>query len=511
MIKTSKKLLIFAGIVIAYQLNSHNIALASNVPPASKTQTISTNDKNTNKSQEDAPKVSTAQDTSKTLLQKNVSDSSNVENTFAFSTSNVDNISNVPLDKIWSIQFNQPINLSSAKSSIKIIDKKNNTEVPLNISLTKNNLCITISTISQYNSDNYYSLNIDKTLMSTSSKYLNTSFSMNFKTVSKAASIDKINSVDNMDVSINQSDSYKLPDTVTAVMSSGDKKQVKIIWDKPFDSSSIPGNYIFQGTIDGYSKKVILSLLVNAPNKNNLSSISTTSAWIWQLQDLVNKYGSIDNLISKLKSLGINNVCIKYHEGSSPTGGGMNFRDDFLKYENNFKQAGFKVGTWGFNHFTNVEAEANIIVDAINHSDYYVLDVEDAVIGKTSESEQVCSILRSKCPNAIIGYTSYPIASYHQDIPYSVFNKYCDFSAPQCYWGEMKWPIKKCMDLMIKDYKNYKLDKPIYPLIQTYDVYYSDYADYAAYKFKCSGLWSFDELDARCLDFLKCEGSKLNN
>lgn len=511
MIKTLKKLLIFAGIVIAYQLNSHNTVLAYNVPSASETQTISTNDKNTAKSPENASKISTSQDTSKTPLQKNVSNSSNVENTFAFSTSNVDNIDNVPLDKIWTIQFNQPINLSSAESSIKIIDKKSNTEVPLNISLTKNNFCVTISTVSQYNSNNDYSLNIDNNLMSTNNKHLETPFSMNFKTSSKSASIDKITSMDNIDVSINQGDSYKLPNTVTAVMSSGSKNQVKVVWDNPFDSLSTPGNYIFQGTIEGYDKKIILSLLVNAPNKNNLSSISTTSAWIWQLQDLVDKYGSIDNLIAKLKSLGINNVCIKYHEGSSPSGGGMNFRDDFLKYENNFKQAGFKVGTWGFNHFTNAEDEANLIVDAINHSDYYVFDVEDAVIGKTSESEQVCSIVRNKCPNAIIGYTSYPIASYHQDIPYSVFNKYCDFSAPQCYWGEIKWPIKKCIDKMIQDYKDYNLDKPIYPLIQTYDVYYSDYADYAAYKFKCSGLWSFDELGDTCLDFLKCEENKLNN
>jgi len=54
------------------------------------------------------------------------------------------------------------------------------------------------------------------------------------------------------------------------------------------------------------------------------------------LQNQVDKYGGIDNLISELKYWGINNVCIKYHEGSIPIGEGVNYRDAFLKYVKNF-------------------------------------------------------------------------------------------------------------------------------------------------------------------------------
>jgi hypothetical protein len=224
-------------------------------------------------------------------------------------------------------------------------------------------------------------------------------------------------------------------------------------------------------------------------------------AWIWQLQKDVDSYGGIDNLISKLKSLGITNVCIKYHEGASSTGGGIDFRTDFLKYVKNFKDAGFTVGTWGYNYFNHVQDEANLINEALDNSDYYIFDAESDVAGKASQAEQICKLVRSEHPDAILGYTSYPIASYHQDIPYSVFNKYCDFASPQCYWGEMQWSINDCIDKMLQDYKDLNLDKPIYPSIETYGVSLDDYNAYNKYNFNNTGYWDFDEMDSNFSKF----------
>lgn len=225
--------------------------------------------------------------------------------------------------------------------------------------------------------------------------------------------------------------------------------------------------------------------------------------WIWQLQNEVNKYGGIDSLINYLKSINIEDVCIKYHEGSSVTGGGINFKADFLKYVNNFKNAGFKVGTWGYNYFNYIQTESNLIIEAINNSDYYIFDVEDHVVNKFDEAEQVCSIVRNACPNACIGYSSFPIVSYHLDIPYVIFNNYCDFASPQCYWGEMQWSVNKCIDTMLEDYESYGLDKPIYPSIQTYGVSGESYDIYAAYKFYLTGGWSLDEIDSTFESFAK--------
>ncbi|MFL0198637.1 Ig-like domain-containing protein [Clostridium sp. WILCCON 0269] len=510
--------LIFAAVVIVCQLNPCNVALADNVSHVSEIQTTSI---------QDASKPSTLQD---------ASNSSTVEDTLNPPQANADSVSNVPLDKTWVIQFNEPIDISSAKSSVKIIDTKTNEEVPINISLTQNNFYINISSISPYNPDSYYLLSVDNSLTSTYNRHLKTSFSMTFKTESIITSISDINAT------INQGDSYTLPDEVTANMSDGEKKSVSITWDKPLDNLDVPGNYVYQGEVEGYDKKVNLNLAINASDKNtssnanssspsgassstsdasssssssasssSSSSVNSTTMWIWELQDEVDKYGGIDNLISKLKSLGVTNVCIKYHEGSSPTGGGIDFRADFLKYVNNFKEAGFEVGTWGYNYFNYVQDEANLIIDALNNSDYYIFDPEDDVAGKTEQAEEVCELVRSKCPNAVIGYASFPVESYHQDIPYSVFNKYCDFAAPQCYWGDMQWSVTACIDKMLQDYKDDGLDKPIYPLIQTYNVNYNDYVSYLGYKFKSTGLWSLDDLDSTCEDFLTNRGNELSN
>lgn len=214
--------------------------------------------------------------------------------------------------------------------------------------------------------------------------------------------------------------------------------------------------------------------------------------WIWQIQNEVDHYGSIQALISHLKSVGVDNVCIKYHEGSSYSGGGVNFKSDYLKYYSYFKQAGFKVGTWGYNYFNNQGTEANIIVEALQNSDYYIYDPEVDVSGKWTASENVCATVR-RSTNKPIGYSTFPIASYHQDIPYSVFNTYCDFTSPQIYWGELQWDANKAINRTIADYQSLGLNKPIYPSIQTYGTTKESYNACKQYGFKCYGYWDLDE------------------
>lgn len=224
--------------------------------------------------------------------------------------------------------------------------------------------------------------------------------------------------------------------------------------------------------------------------------------WIWQLEKQVQKYGSIEGVINKLKSLNINDVCIKYHEGSSPIGAGEDYRAAFLKYKDTFKAAGFRVGTWGYNYFNNVQAEANLIIEATRNSDYYIFDPEVDVSGKFNQAEQVCQIVRNAEPNATIGYSSFPIVSYHQDIPYSVFNRYCNFASPQAYWGEMQWSIQNCINKMLSDHKEYGLDKPIFPSLQTYKLDLASYEIFESMGFANYGAWSFDEIDNAAAQFI---------
>lgn len=236
--------------------------------------------------------------------------------------------------------------------------------------------------------------------------------------------------------------------------------------------------------------------------------------WIWKLQESVNKYGSINGLILKLRELNIKDICIKYHEGSGYIGGSTDYRADFLKYISDFKSNGFSVGTWGYNYFNNVEKEGNIIIEALTNSDYYIFDPEVDVSGKVNQAEQICSMVRGAHPRAIIGYSSFPIVSYHEDIPYSVFNKYCDFASPQVYWGEMQWSVNSCLDKMLEDHRNYGLDKPIYPSIQTYNCDLSSYEVFQGYSFSVAGAWSFDEIDDTATRFISGNnigGNVINN
>ncbi|WP_369704994.1 Ig-like domain-containing protein [Clostridium moutaii] len=453
--KLLKNILIFAVVILVYQLNYCNFVLADDSVLNSESQQYITQD-------------------------------------------------NVPVDKKWTIKFNEPVDLSSAQASVKIIDKKTNGQVPIDISLSNNDSYVNVSPKEPYSSNSEYTLSVTDNLKSKYNRSLKSSFSMDFKTILQITNVNDLN------VSISQGDNYVLPDIVTATMSDGSVKQVGVVWNKNINTEDSPGTYVYEGNVTGYDKPVNLNVTIKPSNKD-VEAVASTSMWIWQLQSQVDAYGGIDNLIAKLKSMGINNVCIKYNEGSSPSGGGTNFRDDFLKYVGNFKQAGFIVGTWGYNYFNYPEDEANLIIEALNNSDYYVFDAEDAVSGKTQQAEQVCQIIRNKCPNAIIGYTSFPIASYHQDIPYSVFNEYCDFSAPQCYWGDMQWSVASCLNKMVQDYKTYGLDKPIYPIIQTYNVDYGDYSTYSGYDFKATGLWSLDNIGSTFMQFINDMGSKFSS
>ena len=227
--------------------------------------------------------------------------------------------------------------------------------------------------------------------------------------------------------------------------------------------------------------------------------------WIWKIEEAIKKHGSIEAMILKLKELNILDVCIKYHEGSYAIAERINYRNDFLKYKSIFKKNGFTVGSFGYNYFNNIKAESNLIIDALNNSDYYIFHAEIDVRNKFSQTEEICKIIRIAHPKAKIGYSSFPIGSYHTDIPYEVFDRYCDFTSPRCYFYEMRWTVQKCMDTMIGDYRRLRLNKPIYPSIEAYKLTLEQREQFQRYGYSKFGLWYFDQIDLDCNEWLKSE------
>ncbi|HEX3022061.1 MAG TPA: Ig-like domain-containing protein, partial [Lachnospiraceae bacterium] len=70
-----------------------------------------------------------------------------------------------------------------------------------------------------------------------------------------------ISSIKNLSVAILQNGSYTLPQTVSAIMSDGAKKEFPVTWDSNIITSKI-GTSTYTGTVQGYSNKVTLTLEV---------------------------------------------------------------------------------------------------------------------------------------------------------------------------------------------------------------------------------------------------------
>ncbi|AKN32019.1 hypothetical protein Ccar_14565 [Clostridium carboxidivorans P7] len=196
-------------------------------------------------------------------LQKSTKDSKYVNADIAGlnSISKVD----VPVDKVWKIRFNMPLDSSLVKDKIKIINKDTGVETTSSVSLSENDTVVTISSHCDPNSN--YSLIIDKDLKSKNNKSLNNPVYVEFKTAGQTASAPVktdtlISYIDDVNVTIKENDKFSFPTTINATMSDGTTKKVNVSWDKHVDVSSKPGTYTYYGVIDGYSKKVRLNLTI---------------------------------------------------------------------------------------------------------------------------------------------------------------------------------------------------------------------------------------------------------
>jgi hypothetical protein len=204
--------------------------------------------------------------------------------------------------------------------------------------------------------------------------------------------------------------------------------------------------------------------------------------WIWN----INSIGTPEQVLAQLNSLGVKDVCIKYHDGYSTS----QFKDNFLKYYPVLKNGGLKVGAWGYNYFNYTDEEANLVIEALNNgADYYIFDAEGEIEGKATQTQYVLNKVRSAKPQAVLGYAPFPYVTYHRTYPYEVFNEYCNFASPQCYAYEIGTSLQDCIQKTLYDFQNANLTLPIYPTFEGYKI-----GDYSAKKIiilKCTeyGTW----------------------
>lgn len=82
--------------------------------------------------------------------------------------------------------------------------------------------------------------------------------------------IEKIISVQDLNISIDQGDEFELPTTVLATMNSGSKVSIPVKWNADKVDTSIEGEYTFEGLVDGYNSKVKLKLVIEKMDLNEV-------------------------------------------------------------------------------------------------------------------------------------------------------------------------------------------------------------------------------------------------
>ncbi|AKA70840.1 cell wall-binding repeat-containing protein [Clostridium scatologenes] len=71
-----------------------------------------------------------------------------------------------------------------------------------------------------------------------------------------------VKSIDDIDVSVKKGDSYKLPVVIRGIMGDDSTQYFGVTWDKKDIDTNTVGIYKFSGTVNGYNKKVTLSVRV---------------------------------------------------------------------------------------------------------------------------------------------------------------------------------------------------------------------------------------------------------
>lgn len=144
-----------------------------------------------------------------------------------------------------------------------------------------------------------------------------------------------ITKIDNINVNINQNDSYSLPSIVQAIMSDGTIQKVSVIWDKTVDTSQI-GTFTFNGIVDGYSSKVMLTLNINENSINNAEAGNTSGnivsggnaclkdGWIYYSNDYPSDRKFYKTNIEGTKTIKINDDWAKY----------ININNNYIYYKN---------------------------------------------------------------------------------------------------------------------------------------------------------------------------------
>lgn len=91
--------------------------------------------------------------------------------------------------------------------------------------------------------------------------------------------------INNLTETASSKASYELPTTITAQMTDGTMDEVAVTWDYGTQSGNKPGVYVFNGTVDKYSKKVKLTLTITTSSTKTIKSIANIKETVAKKSD----------------------------------------------------------------------------------------------------------------------------------------------------------------------------------------------------------------------------------
>jgi hypothetical protein len=89
------------------------------------------------------------------------------------------------------------------------------------------------------------------------------------------AKTDTVKKIENISISVQQGAKYNLPATVKAQMSNNQTQNLAVKWSPATVNTNTAGTFKYNGTVKGYSKKVVLSVKVLAASKPTSTETKT--------------------------------------------------------------------------------------------------------------------------------------------------------------------------------------------------------------------------------------------
>ncbi|GAA0744049.1 N-acetylmuramoyl-L-alanine amidase [Clostridium oceanicum] len=164
---------------------------------------------------------------------------------------------NVSANYSWTVRFNRNVEKSTVNN--KTIKVKDSLGKEVAVNLVSDGKTVKISPIKPYKYKEAYDINVEN-VKCVCGEDLSQKVHMRF--IVKEDPSKEIKSINNINITVDKGQAYKLPTTVKAVFKDGSVKSVPVSWNPKNADTSTAGLHIYLGTVLGYSSKVKLNLNV---------------------------------------------------------------------------------------------------------------------------------------------------------------------------------------------------------------------------------------------------------